>query len=68
MPRDSRGRYTARRPRLVGAGRRFRIRDAVYTGDPVGNVTTGEPIVLGGPSEEPAPAKTTTKTTTTTDR
>ena len=30
MPRDSRGRYTARRPRLVGAGRRFRIRDADF--------------------------------------
>jgi hypothetical protein len=62
MPRDSQGRYTARRPRLVGAGRRLRVTGVDYTGAPeVGGVVSGQPIVLGGPAgvamatDEPSP-------------
>jgi hypothetical protein len=56
MPRDSLGRYTTRRPRLVGAGRRLRLVGATYDGPEVGGVRTGTPFVLGGPAVQPAPA------------
>jgi hypothetical protein len=56
MPRDSRGRYTASRPRLVGSGRRLRIYGADFGTTEVGGVISGEPIVLGG-APEPEPKK-----------
>jgi hypothetical protein len=65
MPRDSQGRYTAARRRVTNVGRRFRIPGGVAPGaTEVDGVRTGEPLVLGGPTEAEAPApKTTTKTT-----
>lgn len=50
MPRDSQGRYTARRPRVIGAGRRLRITGVDYGTAEVGGVVSGQPIVLGGPA------------------
>ena len=59
MPRDSRGRYTARRrgPRLVGAGRKLRIvGQGPVEGGTVDGVTTGATLTIGG--AEPAPKST----------
>jgi hypothetical protein len=52
MARDSRGRFT-RRVRSSGG----RLRAGPVEGTEVDGVVTGEPIVLGGATPEPAAAK-----------
>ena len=62
MPRDSRGRYTARRPRVVGSGRRLRIAGVDYGTTELDGVRSAEPIVLGGGPEAEPEAETRPKT------
>lgn len=60
MPRDSLGRYTERRPRLVGAGRRLRFVGVEY-GPEVNGVRSGSPVAISprpAPEPEPAPKAT----------
>ena len=65
MARDSRGRFTARRPRAGGSARRPRIVGADYAkAKEVGGVLTGEPIVLGGVEAETSSPKATASKTT----